>query len=109
VSLILKGLCLGTTRACKQGGLPQEQYVSVFMKGSTKDNKFVRVKSGWVSTSAFISLEITSLRLACKRNSDIYYSASIISERLGLENREWSLDLEAVPDVVLDRMMPARG
>ena len=33
----------------------------------------------------------------------------IISERLGLENREWSLALEAVPEVVLDRMMPAWG
>ena len=40
---------------------------------SAKDSKFVRVTFGWVSTSAFIGWEITSLRLACKRNSDGYY------------------------------------
>ncbi len=38
-----------------------------------------------------------------------YRRTSIISERLGLENREWNLALEAVAEVVWERKMPAWG
>ena len=43
---------------------------------SATDSKFVRVTSGWVSTSAFIGFEIARLRLACKHIMGVYYRTS---------------------------------